>query len=64
MNVDILNAMGFGEAVERAKRCRCPLCNTPVRISEFKDDLSLKEFTISGMCQACQDGIFKPEPEE
>lgn len=25
---------------------------------EFKDDLSRKEFTISGLCQSCQDEIF------
>lgn len=26
--------------------------------TEFKDNLSRKEFSISGMCQICQDGIF------
>ena len=25
---------------------------------DFKDELSKKEFGISGLCQACQDGIF------
>lgn len=25
---------------------------------EFEDDLSRKEYRISGMCQACQDGVF------
>ena len=25
---------------------------------EFRDALSRKEFTISGLCQACQDKIF------
>jgi hypothetical protein len=25
---------------------------------EFRDDLSRKEYTISGMCQACQDKIW------
>ena len=24
----------------------------------FRDELSLKEYTISGMCQACQDKVF------
>ena len=24
----------------------------------FRDSLSIKEFTISRMCQECQDGIF------
>jgi len=26
--------------------------------SEFRDALSKKEYTISGMCQKCQDDIF------
>jgi len=26
--------------------------------SKFKDALSKKEFTISGMCQKCQDSVF------
>ena len=26
--------------------------------NEFKDELSIKEYTISGMCQICQDAIF------
>ena len=26
--------------------------------SKFKDPLSEKEFTISGMCQKCQDSVF------
>ena len=24
----------------------------------FKDDLSRKEYTISGMCQSCQDSVY------
>jgi len=26
--------------------------------TDFKDDLSRKEYSISGMCQTCQDNIF------
>ena len=26
--------------------------------SSFRDSLSKKEYTISGMCQSCQDSIF------
>ena len=25
---------------------------------DFRNAISLKEFTISGICQACQDGVF------
>ena len=27
--------------------------------TEFKAGLSMKEYTISGMCQACQDKVFE-----
>ncbi len=36
----------------------CPFCKNPVVMDEFKDELSLREFQISGMCQTCQDEIF------
>ena len=29
----------------------------------FRDELSAREYYISGMCQACQDGAFKCEGE-
>ena len=28
---------------------------------EFKDELSRKEYTISGFCQSCQDDVFETE---
>lgn len=34
----------------------CPMCKQP--IGEFKNELSRKEYTISGICQTCQDDIF------
>jgi hypothetical protein len=34
---------------------QCVTCGGPAK--EFRDDLSRKEFTISGMCQACQDKV-------
>ena len=29
--------------------------------TEFRDELSRKEFSISGLCQNCQDEVFKEE---
>ena len=37
----------------------CMLCNG--RALEFKDELSEKEYGISGMCQSCQDKMFGGE---
>lgn len=34
-------------------------CGKP--ITKFNDELSEKEYGISGLCQACQDRIFKEE---
>jgi hypothetical protein len=37
---------------------RCPFCAKAILDSEFTDDLSRKEFQISGLCQECQDNTF------
>jgi hypothetical protein len=34
----------------------CAWCKKPV--GEFHDELSKKEYTISGFCQKCQDKVF------
>lgn len=34
----------------------CMTCDNEAK--EFKDQLSRKEYTISGMCQECQDKVF------
>lgn len=34
----------------------CVSCHKPA--VRFKDELSRKEYAISGMCQACQDKVF------
>jgi hypothetical protein len=38
------------------------MCANP--IGEFRDELSVKEFKISGMCQSCQDEVFDEVVEE
>ena len=59
----------IGELVHNRK---CPMCKkivntgdvfnkkySPERLSSpFRDELSRKEYTISGMCQDCQDMMF------
>lgn len=34
----------------------CVTCGGPV--GEFRNELSRKEYGISGMCQKCQDSVF------
>ena len=62
MNKDILKQFGFFKEVERIDNNLCPLCSSDkVNPEDFDDDLSRKEFNISGMCQSCQNKIFDIE---
>jgi len=36
----------------------CAGCGHDVLDTSFRDPLSFKEFTISGLCQKCQDEVF------
>ena len=43
----------------------CPTCKAPITgPNDFRDDLSRKEYSISGMCQKCQDSVFNMTAEE
>ena len=43
----------------------CVLCHTEgIEIHSFTDDLSVKEYQISGMCQVCQDSIWDTIEED
>lgn len=36
----------------------CVSCGAKVAEDGFRDDVSLREFHISGLCQVCQDKVF------
>ena len=61
MNKEIMKAAGFEKEVKKVEEGICPFCNTQVKIQDFRDGLSLKEFRISGLCQKCQDEVFGEE---
>jgi hypothetical protein len=46
----------------------CVSCDTTgIVATSFRDDISKKEYSISGMCQSCQDdffGVSDDEPED
>ena len=50
-----LNGVHRCDAIERKT---CATCGASVTLDSFKDELSLKEFHISAMCQTCQDSVF------
>jgi hypothetical protein len=58
---NILRQAGLGKQVDNVEMGLCPLCGKPVDKDSFKDELSIREFNISGMCQACQDDVFQAE---
>ncbi|MDD3039063.1 hypothetical protein [Bacteroides sp.] len=48
-------------AKERLENGLCPFCGTSCNPGIFRDELSIKESRISGLCQSCQDEVFKEE---
>ena len=40
----------------------CVSCKGPA--TEFKNELSRREYRLSCLCQACQDKVFTPPKEE
>ena len=59
MNKKIMEQMGFSEQIKLVELNKCPFCNKPVEINEFRDEISKKEYKISGLCQECQDKTFR-----
>lgn len=51
--IDILTN---GEHSKTIQNQKCTFCGQDAK--EFKDDISEKEYHISGLCQECQDDVF------
>ena len=52
----------YGRGIEESQNKKvCVSCGEEAK--DFKDEVSKKEFSISGMCQECQDFTFGPPPE-
>jgi len=66
--VDMLAKSLYGRSQTSARsKSVCVMCGKP--LTPFRDELSVREYAISGMCQTCQDGVFdesdndEPDPE-
>lgn len=59
---NLLTALTGRNRREAVHEGYCTICGGPA--TEFKDALSEKEFTISGMCQVCQDKFFVEAEED
>jgi hypothetical protein len=50
--------VAFGkEAGKRLDKELCPRCGKQPK-DDFRDDVSRREYAITGLCQPCQDKIF------
>jgi len=50
---------------QRIDKCQVPWCGAPIDgPQDFRDELSVREFHITGMCQKCQDEVFEQDEEE
>ncbi len=58
MNPNIMRQAGFSDEVDAVGRGDCPFCHKPVRDVDFRNEISKREFGISGLCQSCQDDTF------
>lgn len=52
----MLTALTGKNRVEVIKELKCMTCSDTIK--SFRDELSLREYKISGMCQECQDKVF------
>lgn len=48
----------FPEKVKLVQESKCTTCKRPIKEEDFRDVLSKKEYTVSGICQKCQDKVF------
>jgi len=56
MNKDIMKSLGFEEEVKAMEAGLCSWCKK--EITDFRNEISEREYKISGMCQNCQDKTF------
>ena len=54
----------FPDAADAVIRGECIPCgSTKIRDCDFRDEISKREYSVSGMCQSCQDEIFQSDSE-
>jgi hypothetical protein len=57
-SADLLDILGIREMIAERKFGRCPFCHKQVQPEQFRNEISLREYRISGLCQGCQDEMF------
>jgi hypothetical protein len=64
MNKDIMKQTGFEKEVEDVENGICPICKGVIDMNDFRDEVSRMEFSISGLCQSCQDEFFDENADD
>ena len=57
MNKEFLKEL-FPEEFARIELGNCPFCKKHIDPDSFRNEISKREFKISGLCQDCQDKMF------
>jgi hypothetical protein len=57
MNKNIIGKI-FPEKLALINLGHCPVCEKQIKLADFKNEISKREFEISGLCQKCQDETF------
>tara|TARA_Y100000310_G_scaffold335963_1_gene419301 strand:- start:1704 stop:1892 length:189 start_codon:yes stop_codon:yes gene_type:complete len=48
----------LGATPQDVEAGKCPFCKKEIDTDEFTDEVSHREYLISGLCQGCQDETF------
>ncbi len=59
MNRDVIRTLGMGKSIDTLELGKCPFCGERVKMKEFRDEVSVREFKLNGLCQGCQDEMFE-----
>lgn len=56
--IELLRMCGLDAEADKAEQGLCPTCGCERPQDTLLNELSKREFAISGMCQECQDATF------
>lgn len=49
----------FPKERENVRKGLCAVCSKPVKRKDLKNEISKKEFDLTGFCQKCQDDFYR-----
>lgn len=61
LNVKLLKGLGLTKEAEMVENGKCPDCGEDVKIENFKDLRKRDDFSVTGLCEKCQDKLKKED---